>query len=165
MKKRVKAAVLAAIVLCAAALALIYTRPRTLAQRYPLVDLADCTSIEGDYSVWQGDEAHFAIEPGDPDFDAMLELLRSAAFRTRLANLFPAGTKYHVNAGGDFHWTLTLRCGDVTLADGSVLRDAPIMIDNFYGDTELCFDGRTTRCTAKDDLLRAVLEIAERHAE
>ena len=83
MKKRVKAAVLAAIVLCAAAFALIYTRPRTLAQRYPLVDLADCTSIEGDYSVWQGDEAHFAIEPGDPDFDAMLELLRSAAFRTQ----------------------------------------------------------------------------------
>lgn len=161
MKKRVKAAVLAAIVLCAA-FALIYTRPRTLAQRYPLVDLADCTSIEGDYSVWQGDQAHFAIEPGDPDFDAMLELLRSAAFRTRLANLFPAGTKYHHNAEGDFRWTVTLRCGDVTLADGSVLRDAPIMIDNFYGDTELCFDGRTTRCTAKDDLLRAVLEIAER---
>lgn len=161
MKKRVKAAVLAAIVLCAA-FALIYTRPRTLAQRYPLVDLADCTSIEGDYSVWQGDQAHFAIEPGDPDFDAMLELLRSAAFWTRLANLFPAGTKYHHNAEGDFRWTVTLRCGDVTLADGSVLRDAPIMIDNFYGDTELCFDGRTTRCTAKDDLLRAVLEIAER---
>lgn len=165
MKRRVKAAVLAAIVLCAAAFALIYTRPRTLAQRYPLVDLADCTSIEGAYSVWQGDQAHFAIEPGDPDFDAMLELLRSAAFRTRLANLFPAGTKYHHNAEGDFRWTVTLRCGDVTLADGSVLRDASIMIDNFYGDTELCFDGRTTRCTAKDDLLRAVLEIAERHAE
>ncbi len=45
MKKRLAAIVLVAALLCVAAFALIYTRPRTIGQRYPFLDPTQCTQI------------------------------------------------------------------------------------------------------------------------
>lgn len=43
MKKRRGAALFAAVLLGAAAFAFIYTRPLTIEQRYPVLDLSHCT--------------------------------------------------------------------------------------------------------------------------
>lgn len=151
MKKRVRIVLIAALLLCAAAFGLIYTRPLTLEQRYPVLDLSRCVQIRGYYDDGTGvEDAQFVIQPDSPHFDRMVELFQSAAFRTRLRNLFPKGTKTHQYSDGDFRWIVTFRFEQMLLPGGDIGSGDMLHISNFFGDLELSFDGETVSCSLSD---------------
>ena len=169
MKKRVKAIIVVAVLLCAALCALVYTRPLTIEQRYPVLDLSQCTQIRGDYYDGTGTRlTQFVIEPEDPHFDGMLELLQSAGFRTRLENLipFPRGAQTHLAREGDFQWSVMLRFEGVQFPGGDVGSGDMLHIRNFYGKIDLSFDGEQVSCTVKDQeqWLTDVMDIITQYA-
>lgn len=103
MKKKTKCLAAAAILAGGLLAAAIYTRPRTIAQRYPFLDLDQCIQIHGYYSEGiQAEDTRFLITPEDPHFKEALRLFGSPAFRTKLGNLLPRGTKTHRYSEGDF---------------------------------------------------------------
>ena len=151
MKKRVKATIFVVLLLCIVAFVLVYTRPLTLAQRYPVLDLSQCTQIQGSYSdTADMGEIQFTIHPEDPHFHEMIELFQSAAFQTRLRNIFPQGTKTHRYNDGDFKWFVAFRFEDVAFPNGGTGSGALLQINNFFGDIELSFDGKQVNCAAKN---------------
>lgn len=94
MKKKTKCLAAAAILAGGLLAAAIYTRPRTIAQRYPFLDLDQCIQIHGYYSEGiQAEDTRFLITPEDPHFKEALRLFGSPAFRTKLGNLLPAEQK------------------------------------------------------------------------
>ena len=94
--------------------ALIYTRPQTIEQRWELPDFSECSQISGRYYIYDEADDHdkvdteFVITPDDPAFDELLGLVKEAGFKTRLRNLLPSGTKYHSYREGDFRWEVYL---------------------------------------------------------
>lgn len=160
MRKKVTAAIVAAVFLCLAAFAVVYTRPLKIEQRYPEIDLSQCTRISGYYRIdGNSDEfTQFVFYPEDARFNEMVELFRSPAFKTRLNNLFPQGTKVHANHEGDFQWTVSFRFESV-LSGKSVISGEVLRADDFYGDLELSFDGKQVKCsvTNQDQWLESVM--------
>ena len=110
MKKKTKCLAAAAILAGGLLAAAIYTRPRTIAQRYPFLDLDQCIQIHGYYSEGiQAEDTRFLITPEDPHFKEALRLFGSPAFRTKLGNLLPRRTKTHRYSEGDFQWIVLFR--------------------------------------------------------
>ena len=74
MKKKTKCLAAAAILAGGLLAAAIYTRPRTIAQRYPFLDLDQCIQIHGYYSEGiQAEDTRFLITPEDPHrFESVL---------------------------------------------------------------------------------------------
>ena len=143
-------AVIAVIAVLLVLLAAFYTRPRTIEQRFPEIDLSRCTRIRGSYSVDGngGGQTEVAFSPGDAQFDGLVSLFRNAAFRTRAANLFPQPVKMHPQRDGDFQWSVTFVFGDVTIGGAAVSGDL-LSVGDFYGDIGLSFDGEETRCSLR----------------
>ncbi len=151
MKKWLKIVLAAAVLLGIAIFVLVYTRPLTIQQRYPTLDLSHCTGIHGYYNDGTGDwNAQYTIRPGDPHFEQAVGLVRSAVFRTRLRNLFPSGTKTHPYSAGDFRWYAILRFEDAPFPDGTTGGGDLLEIDNFYGDLTMYFIGEGVQCRAED---------------
>lgn len=145
MKKRWKILIAVIVLLVIAACILFYTRPRTIEQRYPVLDLSQCVRISGDYRNGTGEEfVSFDITPDDPHFEELIELLRSPSFRTKLYNMFPPETKTY--QGSAFYWDVVLTFDDVTFPDGHTVSGDLLRVTNFFGDLELHFDGRSTFC-------------------
>lgn len=149
MKKRIGAAFAAVILLCAAVFIFVYTRPLTIEQRYPVLDLSQCTLIQGSFQDGTG-ETQFTIAPGDPHFDEVIGRFRSAAFQTRLRNILPQGAKTHPYRDGDFKWSVTFRFEDVLFPGGDTGSGDMLRVNNFFGDIDLFFDGEQVNCSVKD---------------
>ncbi len=167
MKKKTALLAAAVLLLCVLVLALAYTRPRSIEERCPALDLSECVGIHGYYRAGVGDALHsFSIHPGEEDFEEMITLFREASFRTRLRNLLPSGTKIHTGEG--FQWDISFEFEGVPfMKDGSMLCGDVLTVNNFFGDLELRFIDGTTRCSVSggDAWLKQVLEIAERHTD
>jgi len=109
-----KAAFIAAVLFCIAVSVVVYTRPLTIEQRYPVLDLSQCILIRGYFNDGaRVEDTKFTLTPDDPHFDEMIERFQSAAFRTSLLNILPQGTKVHPYKDGDYKWSVMFRFEDV----------------------------------------------------
>lgn len=166
MKMKVRTTVFFVVLLCVGVLAFAYTRPLTIEQRYPVLDLAQCTQIRGYYYDGTGvEDTRFTIEPDDPHFDEVVELFQSAAFRKSLRNLFPQGTKIHRYSDGDFAWEVMFRFENVRFPSGDVGSGDMLHIRNFFGEISLFFDGEEISCSLRDQAQWAgdVMRIVTQH--
>ena len=151
MKKRFFTAFIALVLLCIAAAALIYIRPLTIEERYPVLDLSSCTLISGYFRDGaDAENTRFTISMDDPDFEEMIELFRSAQFKTKLQNILPGGTKTHRYQDGDFEWEVVFRFEDVLFPTGDVGSGDMLHVSNFFGDINLFFDGEQVECSVKN---------------
>lgn len=171
MKKRVKTAILLAVLLCLAAFVLVYTRPLTIEQRYPVLDMSQCTQVRGYYYDGSGaGHTQFTIYPEDAHFAEIIERFQSAAFRTKLRNLLPRGTKVHQTQPGsenDFQWEVMFRFEDVLFPSGDTGSGDMLHVQNFYGDIDLSFDGELVNCSVKnqEQWLKEVMDIIVQYAD
>lgn len=162
MKKKTKCLAAAAILAGGLLAAAIYTRPRTIAQRYPFLDLDQCIQIHGYYSEGiQAEDTRFLITPEDPHFKEALRLFGSPAFRTKLGNLLPRGTKTHRYSEGDFQWIVLFRFESVLFPSKDTGTGDLLHVNNFYGDLTLYSDGETVQCgfSGQEPWTRDVMDI------
>ena len=142
-----------------------YTRPQTIEQRYPFLDLTQCTRISGDYDMYvtasASNQRRFSIGPDDARFEELLRLFREAKIRTKLTNLIPMyGMRYHTKREGDFQWTVWLQLENVVFPNGDTRTGDMLQFYNFFGDVDVAFDMENRRCTVnhQDAWLKAVLD-------
>ena len=118
-------------VLLAGSAILWYTRPMTLRQLCPEVDLARCSSITVYYEVVPsaaGNE-RLVLERGTPAFEVLLSELRDRTFSRSLTSLLPRGTRTVRTTDGDFQWELLL--------DGNEHQGMLLRLRNFFGRLSL----------------------------
>lgn len=172
MKKHSKWIVL--IALCAAVVfALIYTRPQTLEQRYPMLDFAECTEIYGHYYQYgkTNELVHIAVKSEDRHFAELVSLLTAPAYKTSLSNLLPrGGVSYTPVSDGDFYWTVYFYFDNVVFPDGNTGRGMILSVDNRLGELRLDFveqDGGYIKCTVdgQEALLQRVMDIIALYPE
>ena len=142
------------IAVCGAAFFAYNTRPLAIERRFPELDFSQCTQIWGYYRVVgkNDEQILFRFSPDDPQFDEIIDLFRTAGFRTRIGNVFPPGTKLHLSNKGDFQWTVSFRFEEV-LSEKGILSGDLLRADNFFGDMEISFDGKQTKCSVKEQTL------------
>ena len=151
MKKRRRTALAVTALLGVVAFAFVYTRPLIIEQRYPVLDLSQCTLIHGYFNDGTGvEDIPFAIAPDDPRFGDVIELVQTAEFRTDLWNILPKGTKFHTYKEDDFKWLVRLRFEDVLFPNGDTGSGDMLHIHNFFGEVELFFDGSSAECSVKN---------------
>ena len=152
MKKKLWLIISVIIVICIIVFWLFYTRARTVEQRYPYLDLAQCTKIEGNYSKGMITEiTPYTIDPGEARFEELIEVIRSAEFKTRLSNLLPKGTKIHKASEDGFNWDVEYYFDNVMLPDGSVSSGGILSIQYFYGDLTLTVNGEIINCSVVNE--------------
>lgn len=145
MKKRVLWIVGVILVIAAC---FFYTRPRTLEERYPYLDISQCYEINGYcFTAFETEDLAFIIQSEDADFDRLLSMIRSAKLKTQLRNLLPQGTRTHSYSPGDYCWDVFLAVDDVPLPDGSVISGDVIHIKNFFGSLSIIFNGEIVQCS------------------
>ena len=146
--KKIRRIILLIIAALLIAAALIYTRPMTIAQHCPGLDLSECQQIRGYYH--DGTTValvQFILEPEDPAFAQVMELFEGRTFRRSLRSLLPQGTRTHRTQEGDFQWEVYFRFEQVPLPDGSTVSGDILQFNNFYGELDLSFDGDSWRVT------------------
>ena len=150
MRKKAFAVCICAAVLLLAGLGLWYTRPMTLEQSCPGIDLSECRGINISYSRYAAEDGrgHYdqdtrTLLPDDPGFSAALELLQGRSFRRSLLSLLPRGGRTHQNTPGDFQWGLDLCFENVPLPDGGTGSGYMLRLNNFYGALDISFDVET----------------------
>lgn len=117
-----------------------YTRPMTLRQLCPEVDLSQCSSITVYYEVVPsavGNE-RLVLERDDPAFDTLLKELQGRTFSRSLTSLLPRGTQTVRTMDGDFQWELLLEF-DTTIVtpDGNGHQGMLLRLRNFFGRLSL----------------------------
>lgn len=130
------------LVFCLVAVGTVYTQPWTIEEQYHALDLSRCTKVEGTWAysgerLKVGERQNFELNPGDENFDKLMELIQKTEFQTRLTNLIPRGkgaVDYHSPEAGDFLWDLWFVFDKpVLLDDGSSVEGSLLNIYNFYG--------------------------------
>ena len=162
VKKNIKLIVCAIIVICIVATCLIYTRPQTIAQRYPILNIADCTEMKGYYFVAPGvEDTQYHISADDSRFAELIQLIQSAELRKKLSNFLPQGTKTHMLSDGDFKWELMLNFNDVEFPSGSHGSGYMLHLRNFFGDISISFDGEQIwySVSNQDEWVKEIMEI------
>lgn len=165
-RRKIKWAIFGAALLLFLAFALFYTRPQTIEQRYPFLDLTQCTRISGDFDRYYVKlsvplHGEFSIGPDNARFDELLQLLRETKFRTKLTNLFPTfGARMHEVREGDLQWTVRLQIENAASQNGDAGTWFTLCIDNFFGDLKVSCGTKTKWCTVpnQDAWLKAVLD-------
>ena len=141
-------------VLLAGAAILWYTRPMTLRQLCPEVDLSQCSSITVYYEVVpSAEQERIVLEPSSPTFQAILKELQDRTFSRSLTSLLPRGTRTVRTTDGDFQWELLLEF-DTTIVtpDGNGHQGMLLRLENFFGRLSLdhMLADRTWDVTTKD---------------
>ena len=152
MKNKLGHIIVVIVIICIIVFCLIYTRPRTIEQRYPYLDISKCTRIEGSYTEGaNSDHISFAIDPGAEHFNELIETIRSTKFNTRLKNILPKGTRIHHYTEGDINWEIECCFDSVTLPDGSTSSGSILGIQNFFGDLTITVNGEIVSCSVENE--------------
>ena len=136
MKKRVLLPAFLLLLLIAAALW--YTRPRTIQQLCPELDLSNCQSI----TVYSGimpyvELERMVLEKDSPQFQALMEDLQTRTFSPSLTSLLPRGGRSVRVEDGDFRWELHLEFDRLVTPDGNGHAGQLLHLTNFFGSLEL----------------------------
>lgn len=118
-----------------------YTRPMTLHQLCPDVDLSQCSSISVYYEVVPsgGRSKKLVLEPDDPAFDSLLKELQDRPFSRSLISLLPwVDSQSAQTEDGDFSWELILKFDTPdTASDGTEHLSTQVQLYNFFGSLSL----------------------------
>lgn len=118
-----------------------YTRPMTLHQLCPDVDLSQCSSISVYYEVVPsgGRSKKLVLEPDDPAFDSLLKELQDRTFSRSLISLLPwVNSQSTQTEDGDFSWELILKFDTPdTASDGTEHLSTQVQLYNFFGSLSL----------------------------
>ena len=118
-----------------------YTRPMTLHQLCPDVDLSQCSSISVYYEVVPsgGRSKKLVLEPDDPAFDSLLKELQDRTFSRSLISLLPwVDSQSAQTEDGDFSWELILKFDNPdTASDGTEHLSTQVQLYNFFGSLSL----------------------------
>ena len=121
--------------------ALWYTRPMTLWQLCPDLDLSQCSSITVYYEVVPsgGRSEELVLDADNPAFDALLKELQGRTFSRSLVSLLPWVNSQSAHPeDGDVLWELVLKFDNpVTAADGTERLNPQIRLNNFFGSLSL----------------------------
>lgn len=145
----------AVLVIGAAALALLYTRPLTVPEICPAIDFQQCSRIHGYYYLYDGsngagEDQSFELTADDAEFTALLASVKEREFRRSLLSLLPSGGRSHRLEDGDYKWSVIFTFNDLSFPDGSVGRGDILHIDNFFGELSLYHDGVKLYCSTDD---------------
>lgn len=153
-KKSLVLLLLVLAVLLAGGGAMWYTRPMTLRQLCPEVDLARCSSITVYYEVVpSAEQERIVLEPSSPTFQAILKELQDRTFSRSLTSLLPRGTRTVRTTDGDFQWELLLEFDStIVTPDGNGHQGMLLRLRNFFGRLSLdhMLADRTWDVTTKD---------------
>ena len=143
------------VLIMAALLAVIYTRPLTLTELYPVIDFDECIRIHGYYYLYDGsngagDDTRFELAAEDDAFEALLATVKDRAFRRSLRSLLPSHGQSHPLENGDYKWSIIFTFNDLSFPDGSIGRGDILHIDNFFGQLSLYHDGEKLYCGTDD---------------
>lgn len=96
-KKRISLGITAAILLLALAFYAWYTKPVTLSELYPMLELDKCTQIQGYYEIGtQAEPSEFTIAKNSGEFETLYNLFYEQRYCRSLRDLFPRGTTEQV---------------------------------------------------------------------
>lgn len=132
----------------------LFSRPMTLSQLYPMIEIDQCSEIKGYYGIGsQEQETEFCYGRSNEDFWELLMLFNEQEYRRSLKDILPRTTKTHkVEGDNDFWWDISLRFDEFTMPNGSV-SSGFLRFHNWYGDLEIYFDGESYACFTKEPKL------------
>jgi len=140
MKKRVLVWVCVLLILAVAYL--IFSRPVTPDQLYPMLSPEKCVEIRGYYVIGTQKEAtEFSVAPDTEAFESLYDLFFTRSYRRSLKDLLPRGTRYHSAEPEDFRWEVFFSYEDVEFPDGSRGSGPILQFYNWYGELDLFFAG------------------------
>lgn len=145
--KTKKAVVMISVILLLIAAYLFYSRPMTIQQRYPMLNLDKCTELRGYYEIdGQTEFTEFTIDKNSEEFEMLCDLLYEQSYCRTLRDILPRGTRIHPTEPGDFEWEVYFHFEDVVLPDGNIGSGGILRIQCWYGELDIHFDGEILSC-------------------
>ena len=131
-----------------------YSRPMTIQQLCPEIDLSQCSSITAYFeTVPSASQERLVLEGDSPAFSTLLEELQSRTFSRSLTSLLPRGNRSIRVQDGDFQWEIYLNFEEhIVTADGNGHSGMLITLRNFFGSLSLtnAIGDRTWNVTTQD---------------
>lgn len=150
-QKSTIAIVVICIILLLIAAYLLYSRPMTIQERYPMLTLDKCTELRGYYKIaGQTELTEFTIDKNSEAFETLCSLLYEQDYRRSLRDLLPSGTRYHATQPDDFEWEVFFHFEDVEFPDGSISSGPILRVQIWYGELDIHFDGEFLSCRTKE---------------
>ena len=129
------------------AIYLVYSRPMTVSQLYPMFTLDKCTGIEGYYNDGtQIDLTKFMIEHGSEEYEKMCAMFYEKKYRRKLTDILPRGARSHRYEPGDFQWEVYFYFEDIEMPDGSRGSGPMLQFKSWYGDLDIFSVGEYYSC-------------------
>lgn len=145
--KTKKAVIMIFVILLLIAVYLFYSRPMTVQQRYPMLNLDKCTELRGYYKIdGQTELAEFTIDKNSEAFEILYDLLYEQSYHRSLRDLLPRETRIHPTEPGDFEWEVCFYFEDVVFSDGNIGSGGILRIQCWYGELDIHFDGEILSC-------------------
>ena len=155
----------AAILIGAAVFSLWYTRPQTITELCPGIDLGQLNRIHGYYYFYNnsnkaGDDVPFELMKEDEPFAAILDSLENREFRRSLRSFLPENSRSHRLEDGDCKWDIILTFDRLNFPDGSTGSGDVLHIGNFFGQLTIYFNGESWRCSTDDqaDWIESIIQ-------
>ena len=136
-----------AVILLFIAAYLFYSRPLTIQQRYPMLNLDKCTELRGYFRLdGQEELTEFIIDKNSKEFEILCDLLYEQDYCRSLRDLLPRGTRIHPTESGAFQWEVSFHFEDIVFPDGSIGSGGILSIQSWYGELDIHFDGDVLSC-------------------
>lgn len=145
--KRKRTVIVIAVILLFIAAYLVYSRPLTIQQRYPMLNLDKCTELRGYFRLdGQEELTEFIIDKNSKEFEILYDLLCEQDYCRSLRDLLPRGTRIHPTEPGSFQWEVSFLFEDIVFPDGSIGSGGILSIQSWYGELDIHFDGDVLSC-------------------
>lgn len=146
---------------------LVYSRPMTLSQLYPLLDIDQCVKISGYYrtSTQTGGFTEFTIEAGSKKFQELCSLFHEKTYRCSLRNLLSKGTRIHQTTNEfEFQWEVMFHFDTIEFPDGNAGSGPLLQIQYWYGELDIenkawKIERRSYHTSGQDAWAREILDI------
>ena len=126
---------------------LVYSRPKTVSQLYPVFTLDKCTGIEGYYhDGTQIDLTKFTIEHGSEEYEKMCAMFYENKYRRKITDILPRDARSHRYEPGDFQWEVYFCFKDIEMPDGSLGSGPMLQFKSWYGDLDIFSVGEYYSC-------------------
>lgn len=148
---------------------LIYSRPMTLSQLYPLLPLEKCVGISGYYRTSEQTDGltQFTIEADSQEFQKLRSLFNEKTYRRSLRDLLPRGTRVHQTTGEfEFQWEVMFHFDTIEFPDGNGSSGPLLQIQYWYGELDIENKGweegqRFCQTGAQDIWSKEILDIIQ----